>query len=138
MRTLLHSLTCTLLATALAGCGLVYHPPLQQGNLLDKETVAKLKPGMTQHQVITLMGTPSVTSPFSHDRWNYVHEFAAENGDVKVRTLKLFFDNGTLTRTEGSLFAANNSEMLEQAQMYQKAGTDNGKAASDKPSGESN
>lgn len=137
MRTLLHSLTCTLLVAALAGCGLVYHPPLQQGNLLDKETVAKLKPGMTKHQVMVLMGTPSVASPFEHDRWNYVHEFAAGGGDVKVRKLKLFFDNGTLTRTEGSLFAADNSKMLKQANMYQKAGTDNGKAAADKASGES-
>jgi len=137
MRTLLHSLTCTLLIAALAGCGLVYHPPLQQGNLLDKDTVAKLKPGMTKHQVMVLMGSPSVASPFKHDRWNYVHAFAAEHGDMKVRKLVLYFDNDTLTHTEGSLFAADNAEMLKQSQMYKKAGTDNGKAASDKASGES-
>lgn len=118
-----------LLATAVAGCGLVYHPPLQQGNLLDKKTVDQLKPGMTQRQVIALMGSPSIASPFDHDRWDYVHAFATNNGKMQVRKLSLFFDNGTLTRTEGSLFAADTEKMLKQAKMYDSAGSDKANGA---------
>ncbi len=136
MRTLFRTLTCTLLAAAIAGCGLVYHPPLQQGNLLSKETVAKLKPGMTKHQVMVLMGSPSVASPFEHDRWDYVHAFAVDGGKMQVRKLTLFFDNDTLVRTEGSLFAADNAKMLEQAKMYNAAGSDQGTVEGDKSSGD--
>ncbi|HET7359440.1 MAG TPA: outer membrane protein assembly factor BamE, partial [Rhodanobacteraceae bacterium] len=71
MQTLFRTLTCLLLAAGVAGCGLVYQVPLTQGNLLEKTTVDKLKPGMTKTQVLTLMGTPSIASPFDHDRWNY-------------------------------------------------------------------
>ena len=60
------------LALTLAGCHLVYTPDVQQGNLLDKTMVSELKPGMTKHQVLLLMGTPSVTSPFEQNRWDYV------------------------------------------------------------------
>lgn len=139
MRMLFRTLTCTLLAAAIAGCGLVYHPPLQQGNLLDKKTVAKLKPGMTKRQVMVLMGSPSVAAPFDHDRWDYVHAFAVNGGKMQVRKLTLYFNNDTLVRTEGSLFAADNSKMLEQAKMYNKAGTemDNGGARGDKSSDDS-
>ncbi len=126
MRLPIRALTCTLLAAAIigvAGCGLVYHPPLQQGNLLDKKTVEKLKPGMTKRQVMVLMGSPSISSPFDHDRWDYVHAFAVDGGKMQVRKLTLYFNNNTLVRTEGSLFAADNEKMLEQAKMYNKAGT---------------
>ncbi|HET6588246.1 MAG TPA: outer membrane protein assembly factor BamE [Oleiagrimonas sp.] len=121
MRTLFRTLTCTLLAVAIAGCGLVYHPPLQQGNLLDKKTVDKLKPGMTKRQVIVLMGSPSIASPFDHDRWDYVHAFAVNGGKMQVRKLTLFFNNDALVRTEGSLFAADNEKMLKQAKVYDNA-----------------
>lgn len=135
-KTLFRTLTCTLLAVALGGCGLVYHPVLQQGNLVNKKTVAKLKPGMTKRQVVALMGTPSISSPFDHKRWDYVHEFAVNGGKPKVRTLTLFFNNGTLVRTQGSLFHANNKRMLKQSRMYDKAGVYNGKNNSHKSTGE--
>lgn len=124
MRTFFRTLTCTLLVAAVAGCGLVYHPPLQQGNLLDKKTVDKLEPGMTKRQVVVLMGSPSIDSPFDHDRWDYVHAFSKRGGTPETRKLTLFFNNDTLVKTEGSLFAADNTKMLEQAKMYDAAGTD--------------
>lgn len=136
MRTSLRILTPLLLAMALGGCAIVYHPPLQQGNLLTKETVDQLKPGMTKSQVVTLMGTPSIASPFDHDRWDYVHAFAINGGKMQVRKLSLFFNNDTLVRTQGSLFAADNAKLLQQAKMFNKAGVDNGKG--DKSSDDDN
>lgn len=121
MRSLLLPLACTLVSLAIAGCGLIYHPPLQQGNLVNKETVAKLKPGMTKRQVMVLMGSPSIASPFDHDRWDYVHAFAINGGKMQIRKMTLFFNNDTLVRTEGSLHEANNQEMLKQAQKYKAA-----------------
>ena len=94
-----------MLALALAGCHIVYTPDVQQGNLLDKKTVDQLKPGMTKHQVLVLMGTPSVSTPFDRSRWDYVSTFSHRGGPLKIRTLTLTFNNDTLVRTEGDFFA---------------------------------
>ncbi|HEX7339549.1 MAG TPA: outer membrane protein assembly factor BamE [Rhodanobacteraceae bacterium] len=129
MRKLSITLTCTLLATALAGCGLVYQPPAYQGNLASKETVDQLKPGMTKRQVIALMGSPAIASPFDHNRWDYVHTERGRGSKLTVNRFTLFFNNDVLVRTQGSLFQANNERMLKQAKTYEKAGVDNGKQA---------
>lgn len=121
MRSLLPPLACILLSFAVSGCGLIYHPPLQQGNLVNKETAEQLKPGMTKRQVVVLMGSPAIESPFDHNRWDYVHAFAVKGGKMQKRKLTLFFNNDTLVRTEGSLFAADNEAMLKQARKYNAA-----------------
>ena len=72
MQKLIRTLGFATLALSLASCRLVYTPDVQQGNILTKENVAELKPGMTKRQVLLLLGTPSVNSPFEHDRWDYV------------------------------------------------------------------
>ena len=64
MQKLLRTLGMAILASSVAACGLVYVPDVQQGNLLDKKTVEQLQPGMTKRQVLVLMGSPSVNSPF--------------------------------------------------------------------------
>ena len=62
-----------LLALApLAGCGFIYKVDTQQGNLFDKATVEALKEGMSKRQVLLVMGSPSVISPFDQNRWDYV------------------------------------------------------------------
>lgn len=55
----------------LAGC--VYRLPIQQGNHLDAEKIALIKPGMTRAQVRFLLGTPIVPGGFDHDRWDYAY-----------------------------------------------------------------
>lgn len=136
MRKLSLTLTCTFLVTALAGCGLVYQPPAFQGNLATKATVDQLKPGMTKRQVVALMGTPAIASPFDHNRWDYVHTARPRSGKVTVHKLTLFFNNDALVRTQGSLFEADSQRMLKQANTYEKAGVDNGKQADNKSHGE--
>jgi hypothetical protein len=56
MQKLITLLVFAVLALSMAGCHLVYTPDVQQGNLLDKEVVGQLKPGMTKRQVLVLMG----------------------------------------------------------------------------------
>ena len=63
---------------ALAGsaCGLIYRQDVNQGNLVEQESVDLLKPGMTKRQVALIMGTPSIESPFDQDRWDYASSFS--------------------------------------------------------------
>ncbi len=122
MRTPSRLLTGFVLAALLGGCGLVYHPPLEQGNLSSEQAVSELKPGLTKQQVLSLMGSPAIRSPFDDSQWDYVYVLDVAHGTKELHKLSLFFDNGVLARTEGQSFAANNSKMLKLAQTYEVAG----------------
>jgi len=119
------------LALTLAGCHLVYTPDVQQGNLLDKTMVSELKPGMTKHQVLLLMGTPSVTSPFEQNRWDYVSTQSRRGGPMAVHTFTLTFNNDTLVSTEGDFFAQDAEQLIKESRKY-KASTPADEGRSDK------
>ena len=55
---LLRPALLALALAALTGCGIVYKVDVNQGNLVEKEMVESLKPGMTKRQVALVMGTP--------------------------------------------------------------------------------
>src|SRR5687767_9453765 len=59
------------LALLTAGCGILYKQPIYQGNLLEKANVDQLQAGMSRQQVLLLLGSPSISDPFHHDRWDY-------------------------------------------------------------------
>ncbi|GAA0242322.1 outer membrane protein assembly factor BamE [Rhodanobacter caeni] len=118
MQKLITLLVFAMLALSIAGCHIVYTPDVQQGNLLDKKTVDQLKPGMTKRQVLVLMGTPSVSTPFEQSRWDYVSTQSHRGGPLKVRTLTLTFNNDTLVRTEGDFFPQDAEKLLEESKKY--------------------
>lgn len=106
-----------LLATAVAGsaCGLIYRQDVNQGNLVEQESVDTLKPGMTKRQVALIMGTPSIESPFDQDRWDYASSFSNRGREPEVKNLMLVFEDNALVRIEGDYFPQRNEEMLEQS-----------------------
>ena len=118
MQKLITLLVFALLAVSIAGCHIVYVPDVQQGNLLDKKTVDQLKPGMTKHQVLVLMGTPSVSTPFDQSRWDYVSTQQHRGGTIKVRTFTLTFNNDTLVRTDGDFFAQDAQQLVKDSKKY--------------------
>jgi outer membrane protein assembly factor BamE len=65
-----------------------------------------------------LMGSPSVTSPFEQDRWDYVSTQQHRGGEIKVRTFTLTFNNDTLVRTEGDFFAQDAQQLLNDTKRY--------------------
>jgi len=107
------------LSLALGGCGIVYKPNIQQGNLLQKKEVQQLHPGMTKTQVIALLGTPSVTSPFDTNRWDYVSTFQHRGGKIVQHIMTVIFKNDALVRTEGNYFAQNAKQMLKASKAYE-------------------
>lgn len=118
MQKLINLLVFAMLAVSVAGCHIVYKPDVQQGNFLNKKTVDQLKPGMTKHQVLVLMGTPSVSSPFDHSRWDYVSTYSRRGEPMKVRTFTLTFNNDILARTEGDFFAQDAQELVKDSKKY--------------------
>ncbi|UXI66424.1 outer membrane protein assembly factor BamE [Tahibacter amnicola] len=105
-------------AIALSGCGLIYRPDVQQGNLLTKQLVDQLKPGMSKRQVSLLLGTPSITSPFERDRWDYVSSIQRRGGKIDTKNLTLTFENEALARIEGDYFPENAEQLIKDAKKY--------------------
>jgi len=99
-------------AVLMSGCMFVHHQPVFQGNLLDKASVEQLKPGMTQAQVIALVGTPPVADPFHTERWDYVATERRGHGDTEIKNLTLWFEGDTLSRMEGSYFPEQDAALL--------------------------
>lgn len=118
MRTFLRTLVCLLLACSVVACGLIYKPDVQQGNLLEKKDVDQLKPGMSKRQVLVLLGSPSMTSPFNHDRWDYLSTFSRRGKPATERALSLYFNNDVLVRTEGKYFEKDATELLKDSRKY--------------------
>ena len=90
-----------LLAAALAaGCS-IYRPDIIQGNYIDSDAVAQLKPGMTRDQVRYLMGPAMVADPLHPDRLDYIYyvDSRFERRNIYKR-VTVFFDGGKLSRIE--------------------------------------
>lgn len=102
-----HFLISALLLSLVAGCSSVHVGPhridVQQGNALDQENIARLKPGLNRSQVRFLLGTPLVVDPFRTDRWDYVYVFYKAGKLAEQKRITLFFDGDTLARIEGDL-----------------------------------
>jgi outer membrane protein assembly factor BamE len=111
-----------LLAVAVSGCHLVYTQDVRQGNLLDKtidqKAVDQLKPGLTKRQVLLLVGTPSVASPFNQSRWDYVSTYSHRGGPMQISTMTLYFNDDILARVEGSPYLENNKNLLKESKKY--------------------
>lgn len=104
-----------------AGCGLVYKLDNQQGNLFDEDTVEAVRPGMSKRQVLLVLGTPAVISPFDQDRWDYVStRRLGRSGKLETRNLVLQFDGDTLASIEGDYFPEDPDELIRQARKYKR------------------
>jgi outer membrane protein assembly factor BamE len=104
----------------LAGCGALYKLDVQQGNLFDKATVDALKPGMTKRQVLLVMGSPSIISPFDQDRWDYISTLRIGRGQMETKDLTLYFENDALARIEGDYFPEDPQQLIREAQKYKR------------------
>lgn len=118
MRLVFKLSAAVLLAAAVGGCGMIYKPAVQQGNVLTKKDVDQLEPGLSKTQVLALLGQPSVTSLFDQDRWDYMATNQRRGGKIERKSLTLYFENDVLVRTEGEFFAEDTSKMLEQNKGY--------------------
>jgi outer membrane protein assembly factor BamE len=108
-----------LLAIALvSGCGVVYRQPVFQGTLLEQKNVEQLRTGMTQPQVVALLGTPAISDPFHQERWDYVATAKRRRHATEVKNLTLWFDNGALTKWEGEYFPEQDSALAAEMRRF--------------------
>ena len=93
---------------------------VQQGNLFDKTTVDALKPGMTKRQVLLVMGSPSVVSPFDQDLWHYVSTIRRGRNVMDSKDLTLYFKDDLLVRMDGDYFPEDPNQLIKDAGKYKR------------------
>jgi len=107
----------TALATlALAGCStfdavpnalgkapIIYHPTIQQGNVVRQDQVNQLQPGMNKRQVKFLLGTPMLSDVFHANRWDYAYTIGEGSTPDEISRVTVFFENDRLVRITGDI-----------------------------------
>lgn len=89
------------MSRGIAGIVTPYKVEIVQGNVISREQVEQLKPGMSRQQVRDLLGTPLVASLFHNDRWDYVFTLKRQGAEPQQRRLTVFFKGEALERFEG-------------------------------------
>ena len=105
-RPLAPAATAALVAASalLAGCGTLdrtdgllgaitpYRIDIVQGNVITKEPLAVVRPGLTRLQVRDVLGSPLLTDPFHADRWDYLFTLRRLGTEPQRRAVVVFFD----------------------------------------------
>lgn len=96
LATLAFAATATALLTACAP----YRPPVVQGNVITREQMSVLRPGMSRIQVRDILGTPLVADLFHASRWDYIFTLRQQGVPPQARRLTVFFQDDRLERFE--------------------------------------
>lgn len=73
-----------------------YRLEVVQGNVLTKELVARVKPGMSRAQVRDLLGSPLLTDMFHDNRWDYVFTIKRQGAPEQKREVVAWFEGEQL------------------------------------------
>lgn len=106
-------LVASLLALAsLAGCsslqssdnflGVItpYRVEIVQGNVVTKEQVAAVRPGMSRADVKDVLGSPLLTDVFHANRWDYVFTIKRQGTQPQQRRVMVLFEGDALKSIE--------------------------------------
>lgn len=82
-----------LLVFSLSACSWLspYQRSLQQGNILDAASIEQLEVGMSEAQVLYLLGTPLLKAPANPGRWDYVYQLRVGDELLERQALQLNF-----------------------------------------------
>jgi outer membrane protein assembly factor BamE len=87
-------------STRVASVVTPYKIDIVQGNVVTREQVAVLKPGMSRNQVRDVLGTALLVSVFHADRWDYVFTLRRQGLEPQSRRVTVFFKSERMDRVE--------------------------------------
>ena len=98
---------------SLSGCTylydtFVYQIDITQGNYTDAEKLTKVKVGMTQEQIIYVLGSPMLIDQFDSSKWYYVRYIKPGGEPVEQSEIVLTFENKILVNIDSNNAYAEN------------------------------
>lgn len=79
-----------------------YRVEVVQGNVVTKEQLALVKPGMTRAQVRDVLGSPLLADAFHADRWDYVFTIRRQGAEPQLRRIVARFEGETLKSVDSN------------------------------------
>ena len=94
-------LACFVFTFSLSGCSylydtFVYQIDVTQGNYIDDDKLQKLELGMTQEQVIFILGSPMLIDQFDSSKWYYIRYIKPGGEEAQQSKIILTFNNKKL------------------------------------------
>lgn len=71
----------------------VYHPPVQQGNIIMDKELRTLHKGMSKYKVRSLFGEPVLVNVYADNRLVYVYAFQPSYGKMQFFHLIIYLRN---------------------------------------------
>ncbi len=95
------------LTLSLSGCSFlydtfVYQIDITQGNYIDDGKIAQLQIGMSQEQVIFILGSPMLIDQFDSSKWYYIRYIKPGGEDIQQEQVLLVFANNVLMRIQNT------------------------------------
>ena len=101
------------LALAASGCAMLdasmhrvaniitpYRADVLQGNVVTREQVGALKPGLSPEQVRQLLGSPLLIDSFHQNRWDYIFVVRRRGVETQRRSLVVWFENDVVSKID--------------------------------------
>lgn len=78
-----------------------YRPDIVQGNVISRDLMDSIRPGMSKEQVRVILGTPLLNDIFHVNRWDYIFMYRkGESREMERRKVTLTFDGNKLAKVE--------------------------------------
>ncbi len=78
-----------------------YRPDMVQGNVISKDLLESIRPGMSKDQVKAILGTPLLNDIFHINRWDYVFLYRkGDSQDMQQRKVTLNFEGTKLVKID--------------------------------------
>ncbi len=77
-----------------------YKIDVVQGNVVTREQLAVLRPGMPRATVRDVLGTALLASVFHSERWDYVFTLKRQGAEPQSRRVTVYFKNDVVDRIE--------------------------------------
>ena len=95
------------LTLSLSGCSFlydtfVYQIDVTQGNYIDNEKISQLEIGMSQEQVIFILGSPMLIDQFDSSKWYYIRYIKPGGKKIQQEQVLLVFAKNALMRIQKS------------------------------------
>ncbi len=79
-----------------------YKVEVVQGNVVTREQMAQVRPGLTRSQVRDILGSPLLTDVFHSDRWDYIFTIRRQGAQPQRRQVTVLFDGDVLKSVAGA------------------------------------
>lgn len=79
-----------------------YRIEVVQGNVVTKEMLAQIQPGLGRTQVREILGSPLLADIFHGDRWDYVFTIRRRGAEPQQRRVTVYFKSDRVERFDGA------------------------------------